>query len=200
MADELLRVRVVARNGGLRARLSAALAAAGIVPVNDPNGVADVLLVVFEAGNTGEAADRSRATVFLGGDPAVVRSRRHASGAWGWLPAAADGSAIAAAIRAVASGLSVLPPEVMARLPAAPVLHVDEIADAGTPPPEELTPRELDVLELVSQGLSNRAIGRRLGISGHTVKFHVASICGKLGATGRTGAVRTAIRRGLVRL
>jgi DNA-binding NarL/FixJ family response regulator len=63
---------------------------------------------------------------------------------------------------------------------------------------EALTPREIDVLELLAEGLANKAIAARLGISDQTVKFHVASICGKLGAANRTDAVRRAIRRGLV--
>lgn len=65
---------------------------------------------------------------------------------------------------------------------------------------EPLTPREIDVLELVAQGLSNKAVAVRLGISDQTVKFHLASISGKLGAVNRTDAVRRAVRRGLVTL
>jgi DNA-binding NarL/FixJ family response regulator len=63
---------------------------------------------------------------------------------------------------------------------------------------EALTPREVEVLELLTEGLSNKAIAERLGISDQTVKFHVASISGKLGAVNRTDAVRRALRRGLV--
>lgn len=65
---------------------------------------------------------------------------------------------------------------------------------------EPLTPREIEVLELLAEGLPNREIARRLGISDQTVKFHVASISGKLGAANRTDAVRRAVRRGLVTL
>lgn len=65
---------------------------------------------------------------------------------------------------------------------------------------EELTPRELDVLELLAEGLSNKSIAERLGISDQTVKFHVASLIGKLGARNRTDAVRRAVRRGLISL
>ena len=65
-------------------------------------------------------------------------------------------------------------------------------------PPEPLTPRELDVLALLAEGLPNKAIARRLDISDQTVKFHVAAIYGKLGAANRTDAVRRAVRRGLV--
>jgi DNA-binding NarL/FixJ family response regulator len=65
---------------------------------------------------------------------------------------------------------------------------------------EPLTARERDVLEWLALGLSNRAIAGRLGISEHTVKFHVTSIYGKLGASTRTEAVRGALRRGLITL
>jgi two-component system nitrate/nitrite response regulator NarL len=65
---------------------------------------------------------------------------------------------------------------------------------------EPLTPRELEVLELLAQGLSNREIATRLAVSEHTAKFHVNSILGKLGAQGRTEAVVRAVHLGLVAL
>jgi DNA-binding NarL/FixJ family response regulator len=65
---------------------------------------------------------------------------------------------------------------------------------------EALTAREIEVLELVSEGLTNKVIAERLGISDQTVKFHLASITGKLGAANRTDAVRRAVRAGLVTL
>lgn len=65
---------------------------------------------------------------------------------------------------------------------------------------EPLTPREIQVLELLAEGLPNKAIAARLGISDQTVKFHVSSISGKLGAANRTDAVRRAVRRGLITL
>jgi DNA-binding NarL/FixJ family response regulator len=65
---------------------------------------------------------------------------------------------------------------------------------------EPLTPREIQVLELLAEGLANKAIAERLQISDQTVKFHVASISGKLGAANRTDAVRRAVRRGLITL
>src|SRR4051812_18012957 len=68
------------------------------------------------------------------------------------------------------------------------------------PAPEQLTARELDVLELIAEGLPNKTIAARLGISDQTVKFHASSIQGKLGASNRTDAVRRAVRRGLVTL
>jgi len=74
-----------------------------------------------------------------------------------------------------------------------PALEQDEL-------PEPLTPREIQVLELLAEGLPNKAIADRLQISDQTVKFHVASIAGKLGAANRTDAVRRAVRRGLISL
>lgn len=63
---------------------------------------------------------------------------------------------------------------------------------------EALTAREREVLRLVGEGLGNKEIAARLNISGHTVKFHISSVLGKLGATSRTEAVSQGIRRGLI--
>jgi NarL family two-component system response regulator YdfI len=65
---------------------------------------------------------------------------------------------------------------------------------------ESLTPRETQVLELVADGLPNKAIAARLGIGSETVKFHLGSILGKLGASNRTDAVRVGVQRGLITL
>ena len=70
--------------------------------------------------------------------------------------------------------------------------------DIDEPPFEALTPREHDVLMLLAEGAGNRAIAERLGISDHTVKFHLSAIFGKLGVTTRTAAVRRALRRGWI--
>lgn len=80
------------------------------------------------------------------------------------------------------------------------VAPAEPVAASDDPSPETLTPREVQVLELVAEGLPNKAIADRLGISDQTVKFHIASITGKLGAANRTEAVRRAVRRGLVML
>ncbi len=79
------------------------------------------------------------------------------------------------------------------------------VAPAGAAPgeggvEEPLTPREVQVLELLAEGLPNKAIAARLRISDQTVKFHVSSISGKLGGKNRTDAVRRAVRRGLITL
>jgi DNA-binding CsgD family transcriptional regulator len=87
---------------------------------------------------------------------------------------------------------------------AAPGRHADVAVvsrDRRNEAPEvELTPRELDVLALMAEGASNKAIAKQLGISVHTAKFHVGSILDKLDATGRTDAVAHAARRGVIHL
>jgi DNA-binding NarL/FixJ family response regulator len=77
------------------------------------------------------------------------------------------------------------------------------MAERGRSSPEQveaLTAREVQVLELLAEGLPNKAIAARLDISDQTVKFHVSAICGKLGAANRTDAVRLAVRLGLITL
>ena len=73
---------------------------------------------------------------------------------------------------------------------------VSALADGEVP----LTPRELEVLTLLAEGMSNKAIARRLGISVHTAKFHVGALIDKLDAVGRTDAVAHAARRGVIHL
>ena len=80
------------------------------------------------------------------------------------------------------------------------VLASDDESDDTPVFDEPLTHREIQVLELLAEGLPNKAIASRLGISDQTVKFHVSAISGKLGAANRTDAVRRAVRRGLITL
>lgn len=119
-------------------------------------------------------------------EPGLVTSALRA-GIRGVLPADATPAEIEAAVQAVHAGLVVSAPE---------FVHEPETAVLLDP----LSDRELEVLDLVAEGLSNKLIAHRLNISEHTVKTHVASIFGKLGASSRTEAVSQAIRRGLVML
>jgi two-component system, NarL family, response regulator YdfI len=120
-------------------------------------------------------------------------------GAHAVLPAELPRSQLLAALEAVARGFVVAMPTeaetmVAASQNSAPdTTGVEELL-------EPLTPREYEVLRLLALGLANKEIAARLHISEHTVKFHVASILGKLGATSRTEAVALGIRRGLVLL
>jgi DNA-binding NarL/FixJ family response regulator len=106
------------------------------------------------------------------------------------MPLDATAEELAAALRAVHRGLVVLHPDALVATAAAATL------DAHAP--GDLTSREMEIVEMMAEGLSNRVIAGRLGISGHTVKFHVASILAKLRASSRTEAVMIAVRRGLV--
>jgi DNA-binding NarL/FixJ family response regulator len=111
----------------------------------------------------------------------------------GWLPAHSSMREIAAAITAAASGLFILTPEQMRRLLPNSVEPSGEFLQV-----EALTPRELQVLRLLAEGLGNKELAGQLGISDHTAKFHVAQILAKLGAVSRAEAVAIGIRRGLV--
>ena len=114
------------------------------------------------------------------------------AGARGLLPREADGPQLAAALRAVCEGLTVLD-DGFAR-------SLISTRPASVGPSEALTRRELEVLQLLSEGLSNKLIGARLAISEHTAKFHVNAILQKLAAGTRTEAVVKAARLGLVLL
>jgi len=101
-----------------------------------------------------------------------------------------------AAVEAATAGLVVIHPSELDTVLSAtvgPSAPLDELL-------EPLTRREREVLQMLAAGLANKEIAARLSISDHTVKFHVASILGKLGASTRTEAVSAGIRRGLVML
>lgn len=83
---------------------------------------------------------------------------------------------------------------------SADVTLVSNVVPASTDCDIVLTPRELEVLTLLAEGMSNKAIARRLGISVHTAKFHVGALIDKLDAVGRTDAVAHAARRGVIHL
>ncbi|MBI3970580.1 MAG: response regulator transcription factor [Chloroflexi bacterium] len=124
--------------------------------------------------------------------PAILAGR-----AWAYLPREAGEEQLLAGIRAVAGGLVTLDRRLAAHLldGAGQNAAAAPLVDGG-----DLTAREREVLQLVAQGLANKMIARQLGISEHTVKFHVAAVLAKLGAGSRTEAVHLAARRGLVAL
>ncbi|HEX8967735.1 MAG TPA: response regulator transcription factor [Chloroflexota bacterium] len=141
-------------------------------------------------------SDAPRAAVVLSDEPGMpgLLARAGLRG-WACLARDVDADQLDLAVRSVDAGL------VLLDLPlAATSLAMPAAAAAAVQAIEPLTARELQVLQLVAQGLPNKGIARRLGISENTAKFHVASLCGKLGASSRTEAVTLAARRGLILL
>jgi DNA-binding NarL/FixJ family response regulator len=139
-----------------------------------------------------EAGSAARTVIFTAydTDERVLGALR--AGARGYLLKGASREEIFAAVRTAASGGSPLEPSVTSRLL--------ERANRDSPGPEDLTPREREVLKLLAEGLQNREIAARLFVTERTVKFHVSSILHKLGAHNRTEAVSIAARRGLVEI
>jgi len=122
-------------------------------------------------------------------------ARALSGGAKGVLLRTSEPEVLGAALQAVARGLAVIEPALLNLL-------LPEPGDSAGPEPlgEELTARELEVLQLLAAGLSNKAIAGRLDFSEHTAKFHVAQILSKLGVESRTEAVVRAAQLGLILL
>jgi DNA-binding NarL/FixJ family response regulator len=115
------------------------------------------------------------------------------SGVRAVLPRQATAEEVIAAIEAAAAGLVVLHPDSADALQAVP-----SSAGRAWSAAQPLTPREAEVLAMMAEGLANKIIASRLSISEHTVKFHIASIFAKLGASSRTEAVTIGVRTGRV--
>jgi len=114
------------------------------------------------------------------------------------LPRASTGDQIIAAVEAVAAGLFVWRPDTIDSLPNFTPSRESTETVVSTSKVDALTEREVEILGMLAEGLGNKTIAHRLGISEHTVKFHVSSVIAKLGASGRTEAVTIGIRRGLI--
>lgn len=203
----MITVAVLAESTRTRARLEALVAARPgwrllAPPAADAPPEADVL-VLDPGARAVEAALRPLARhahlpailVLGGAAPPVALPRLLRAGLRGLLPRDAAEPEIAAAIEALAAGLVVLHPAATRAAGARPALRASPEEEAR---PEPLTPRELEVLTMMAEGLGNRAIARSLGISVHTVKFHVAAVLDKLSARSRAEAVAVGLRRGLL--
>lgn len=174
-----------------------------------PNGFVDELSAIdvivvaderqLEEVGRAVAGSRSIALVVLSDSDERPISMLRAFSLRGWsvVPLDAPASQLEAAVVAAAEGLIALPSMAVERTlshrSAIESLNLDSLD-------EPLTGREREVLEMLSRGLSNKLIARRLSISEHTVKFHVSSIYTKLGASSRTDAVSRGVRRGLITL
>jgi two-component system, NarL family, response regulator YdfI len=146
----------------------------------------DVVIVEDEA--PADLAESGPPLIVLSDDPQWTAEALR-GGVRAILPRELTAAEMLAAVEAAAAGLAAIPPrDLEALLPAVNAAQ----------PVEPLSPREVEVLAMVAEGISNKEIAARLGISEHTVKFHVAQIMGKLRAGTRTEAVMTGVRMGLV--
>ncbi len=214
MTDDTIRVLIASNYAVTRAGLRTILDGSGEAAVVGESSLEDVLaqassvhpdviLLDVSFGEQDELEILSRLTselssvgvVVLSGDPRDAPAMEALqAGVRGYLLRDASPEEIVEAVRAVGQGLMVLHPAVARALLG---------SSRPQPPPaadEPLTARELEVLQLMAQGLPSKTIAARLHISEHTVKFHVGAILGKLGAASRTEAVTLAIRRGLIAL
>lgn len=181
-----LRVAVLAQDAARAASLRALVEDAGHALATPE--AADVVLLQDEAGRADEES--------IPTDKPVLHLSARDAGSAGWLPPDASAPQIDAALRAVAAGLNVRPQARMETRQGEP--HV--LAAGFDELPERvssalLTPREVEVLARVSAGNSNKVIARELGISLHTVKFHIESLFRKLGVRTRAEAVARALER-----
>jgi DNA-binding NarL/FixJ family response regulator len=185
----VIHVVVAARSNIVRAGLESMVRSSASLALSD-EASADVLLV-DGSGNLDSPALPTVALLDLADSAAVNSALR--SGIRGVISRDANAEEIEAAIQAVHAGLVVLPSDFLQQL-------LPEVPPAFETLAEPLSDRELEVLGLLVEGLSNKLMAHRLSISEHTVKTHMTSILAKLGVSSRTEAVSQAIRRGLVML
>ncbi len=210
----MIRIFLIAPPGALRERLEELLESADAAIVgrvddvelldDEPAAEAEVILLDATSVALDETLDAlqqrrllraSKLILFI--DPASPDSVNRAirAGVRGILPAEVEAEQLSATLEAVARGLVAFHPSEIRASRTAASSNADFVEAV-----EPLTARERHVLQMLSQGLGNKEIAARLKISEHTVKFHVASILGKLGASTRTEAVSIALRRGLILL
>jgi DNA-binding NarL/FixJ family response regulator len=162
----------------------------------------DILVTLAEAAarpdleRLANQADPAPAVLLLSDEPLAAQDLAGLPlRAWGVLPLDASEDDLLVSIYALYQGLMVSAPAFLQ-----PLIGRDVAAAPGDFLAEELTEREMEVLDLLAEGLANKQIALELSISEHTVKFHVSSIYTKLGATNRTEAVRIGARLGLIAL
>jgi DNA-binding NarL/FixJ family response regulator len=185
----LIRVVVMAATPVIQAGLRSLLEEDPGIEVVDGEAAADVAVM---DGDTAAIEMEGAPVVLLSDEADAARqSELWPSRLRAVLPRNVGGGELAAAVQAVAAGFVLLRADEAERLVLPP-----RASPAGGG--ETLTPREMEVLQMIAAGESNKRIAWRLSISEHTVKFHVTSILSKLGASSRAEAVATGIRRGLI--
>ena len=201
-------ILLIAPSARRRDLLRERLLGAGLVPAAEaavPSDAEDVTASVGLADAVPEGREWMQALMPLQGlavvgapSQSVDRLRDLALTGWAALPVDVSPTQLRKALEMVDAGFAVAPSDWLRPAPAAvvaPRVDVeDDLQDTS------LTDRETDVLDLLAEGLSNQRIAERLGISPHTVKFHIASIYDKLDARTRTQAVRHALDRGLLHI
>jgi len=185
----LTRVAIVAASPVLRAGLEVLVQNAGFEPTSDLT-VADVVLA---AGRADELDPQELPPIVLLADGDTQGRDLLAAGFASILPEEASAVEIAGALHAASAGLLAMRREDLLAVPASRVAISPEVDST-------LTARELEVLRMLADGLPNKMIAFQLGISEHTVKYHVTSILNRLNASSRAEAVTIGIRRGLILL
>lgn len=199
MIRVLLNVPSPALRAGLRALLSSDKTISIVNDSLDEENEADVVITSASPASFSNPSGTlsashalgdspSAATLFLSDDQVNIREMRRSFGAWGVLPSDASAEELTAAVHALSQGLIVGTSTLLFESESEPLSH------------GPLTDRESEVLGLLSKGLANKQIAVALGISEHTVKFHVSSIYTKLNVTNRTEAVREGLRGGWIAL
>ncbi len=198
VVTEHLAVAVVAASNAARHDLSARLATLRGVTVLDGAGAQ---VVVWDVGVTGPTGPGSPPALALVVD-ASAAAPALAAGARGVLLVGSADAGLVAALGAVRAGHAVIDGALTSALvPSTASRTTEPTRRAGAPvEPGDLTDRELQVVQLLAEGLSNKLIADRLQISDHTAKFHVGGVMTKLAAATRTEAVVEAMRRGLIAL
>jgi DNA-binding NarL/FixJ family response regulator len=184
----LLNISSPALRAGLRALLASdkTIRVMALPDSLDEANEADV--VVTSASAVSVEGNGSAGILFLSDEPLNVEEMKRAVRAWGVLPTEASAEELIAAVHALSQGLVVGAPSLLFPSESEPV-------ERGP-----LTEREAEVLGLLAKGLANKQIAAALGISEHTVKFHVSSIYTKLNVTNRAEAVREGLRGGWIAL
>ncbi len=199
----MIHVGITASSAIVRAGLASLLRAGPgleLVPEDSRDPPPDVLVSYLEnpLEDLPPGGSDSPAIVLLADDPHPPwTADALRAGVRAVLPRELGPAEIVAAVEAAAAGLVVLHPQDFEQLLAAPIRSARELP---SDPAQALTAREIEVLRMLAEGLGNKTIAWRLGISEHTVKYHVASIMGKLHAGSRTEAVTLGVRRGLILL
>lgn len=208
----MIRVVITAANPILRSGLREILHSAdGISIAAETSGLeelprlsaeADVIVIALTSAARLELSrilpdgETNPSILALTDDPADLNTLvRLPAASWGILPQDAEANEIIAAVRALSEGLIAGSPRLIKPLI---VRQNGLIASPPEPLAEPLTEREREVLQRIAQGLANKQIAAALGISEHTVKFHLSSIYTKLGATNRTEAVRLGTLQGII--